>query len=120
MRVASLLDVEALGAPGMPERTLVVAGELDLAAAPELEWAIETLCREGALELTIDLRHLTFMDCAGFATLVSATDYCHGRGCATRFVAGVGPVRRLIRMIEELSAAHGSFPLPAVLASRLR
>jgi anti-anti-sigma factor len=115
VRIAPLLDVEVLGDPDQPERTLVVSGELDLAAAPELERAVEVLCREGVQELTIDLRRLSFMDCAGFATLVAAADFCHDRGCATRLLASDGPVRRLIKVIEELSAARGHVRLPDVL-----
>ncbi len=117
VRAAQMLEVEVLGEPGEPERTLVVVGELDLASAPELERAVELLCREGVEGLTIDLRQLSFIDCAGFATLISASDFCHDCGCAPRLVASDGPVRRLISVIEELSAARAHIRLPELVAS---
>jgi len=115
VHVSQVLDAEVLGDPGEPERTLVVSGELDLAATPELERAVETLCREGVRRLTIDLQRLSFMDCAGFATLVSACEFCNERGCVTTLVASDGPVRRVIGIIEELNAARGHRRLPDVL-----
>ena len=46
------------------------AGELDIATAPELEQAIADVARNGAAELVLDLRGLTFMDSTGLRMLL--------------------------------------------------
>jgi anti-anti-sigma factor len=47
---------------------VALAGELDLATAPELGDALESLDADA----TVDLSGVTFMDCAGLAVLLEA------------------------------------------------
>jgi anti-sigma B factor antagonist len=66
---APLLDVVVCELP--PEYLVAVAGELDLASAPELAVTLRGLDRAGYL-VTLDLRALTFIDVAGMRALQDA------------------------------------------------
>jgi len=55
---------------------LAVSGELDLATAPELGAAIETLCKAGALCIVIDLQAVKFIDSSGLREIMVAKDEC--------------------------------------------
>src|SRR2546423_7387839 len=55
---------------------LVLAGELDLAGAEQLEPAITRLCAAGALEIELDLRQLTFIDSQGLRAIIAAQEAC--------------------------------------------
>ncbi len=55
---------------------LIVAGELDIATAPELEATVGSLCEGGARRIEIDLSELTFIDSAGVRAVLVATDRC--------------------------------------------
>lgn len=61
------------------ERWLILAGELDLAAAHELEPALQRAC-ELARKVVIDLRDVTFMDSMGLRSVLSAKDLCGENG----------------------------------------
>jgi anti-anti-sigma factor len=49
-----------------------LAGELDIASAPELEQAIDRAVASGAGLVVVDLRRLEFMDSTGISLLVRA------------------------------------------------
>jgi anti-anti-sigma factor len=55
---------------------LVLSGELDMAGAAELEDAMTSLCKAGALEIEIDLREITFIDSSGVGAIVWAKERC--------------------------------------------
>jgi anti-sigma B factor antagonist len=61
-------------------RRLVLRGELDLSGAPELEAALDRVCREGAREVEVDLREVDFIDSAGLRALLVAKDECAAAG----------------------------------------
>lgn len=52
--------------------TLRLAGELDLAGAPEVEAAVERAMADAERRLVIDFSGLTFIDSTGIAILVAA------------------------------------------------
>jgi len=56
--------------------TLALAGELDMATARALKRAGLQACREGAQELVLDLRELTFMDSTGLHTILALREHC--------------------------------------------
>jgi anti-anti-sigma factor len=51
---------------------LAVAGELDLATAPELRERLGAAVDAGAAEIVVDLRAVTFMDSIGLAAVLHA------------------------------------------------
>ena len=63
-------DVQASGSQGPVVARLV--GELDLVTVPLLEERLESLRREGARQLTLDLAELAFIDSTGLSALVGA------------------------------------------------
>ena len=66
---APLLDVVVCELP--PECLVAVAGELDIATAPELARTLRGLDRSGEF-VTLDLRALTFIDVAGLRAIQDA------------------------------------------------
>ena len=50
---------------------LAVSGELDLAAAPELEAAVRRVCSGPVRDVILDLGDVSFVDTAGVRTLVT-------------------------------------------------
>jgi anti-sigma B factor antagonist len=73
--------------------TVVPVGELDLAAAPELEALL--VAQTGPVVL--DLRKLTFVDATGLRVLLEAEARSRQDGMNLRFIAG-GAVRRLFEL----------------------
>jgi anti-anti-sigma factor len=59
---------------------LELIGELDLATAPRLEQAIESLLGRGVRELRIDLRQLAFLDSSGLRELIVLRDKAVAEG----------------------------------------
>ena len=53
------------------DNTLAVAGELDMATAPRLERVLRWL-EAGGRPLCLDLRDVSFVDCAGWRVIVDA------------------------------------------------
>jgi anti-anti-sigma factor len=68
-------------------RRIVVAGELDLATAPELESTLSGLCTDGATEIEIDLRGVSFVDSTGIRALLVAKDECDSRQVGLSMIA---------------------------------
>ncbi len=73
---------------------LVLDGELDLAAAYDLETALSRLCSEGS-PIELDLRGVTFMDSMGMRSLLTARDMCNEAGSNLSVLAGEGQRKML-------------------------
>lgn len=91
---APLLDIVVCELP--PECLVAVAGELDIASAPELARTLHGLDRSGEI-VTLDLRALTFIDVAGVRAIQDArriVDEAHRR------MQILGPGQPAARILE--------------------
>ena len=74
-----------------------VAGELDLATAPELQDQITDLLDRGHNRLVFDLADVSFCDSTGLSVFVRARNSCDKTGGVVRLAA---PQRGLLRILE--------------------
>ena len=88
--------------------TVTVAGELDLATAPQLRLALHRLVRAGVRNLLIDLSAVTFIDSTALSVLV-ATDRALPAGAA---LVLVGPSSAVLRTIS-VAGLDGVFAIAA-------
>ena len=103
-RRGPLPNFEMQGAIDGSAHTLVLGGELDMLASPELQAAISTLCREGATRLVLDLSQLTFMDLMGLRTITFAKELCEWHRCELGIVPGPESVQRVFALTDLLDA----------------
>jgi anti-anti-sigma factor len=59
---------------------LILSGELDIASAPEVDEAARAMLAQGARELVVDLRGLTFVDSSGLRMLIILNDRAVAEG----------------------------------------
>jgi anti-anti-sigma factor len=85
-------------------RTVLVAlrGELDLGTASSISPAIEGLRPEadGVRHVVMDLRGLTFMDCAGLRELLRQDDFARTNHHNVAFVRGPRAVHQVLTLTE--------------------
>ena len=78
--------------------TLELAGELDIATAPDLEATIRSLCADGVGEIVLDLSKLEFVDSAGLRAILSGKALCEEHGCQLVMTHPREPVHRLFEV----------------------
>ena len=85
--------------PPLRRATVVIAGELDHYAAPQIRRMLdEVLDDESTTHLTLDLENLTFMDSSGIGVLLGRLRILHSRG-GTLSVKNMQPsVEKLFRL----------------------
>jgi len=85
-------------------RTVLVTlrGELDLQTASCIALVIEGLRpeAEGVRHIVLDLRGLTFMDCAGLRELLKQNDYARTNHHNVAFVRGKHAVQQVLTLTE--------------------
>jgi anti-sigma B factor antagonist len=98
------------------ERTTVVAveGELDLARAPSLKWALIDALEAGRNHLVVDLSATTFMDSTGLGVLVGVN-----RSLTTEARLAIVCPRSSLLKIFELSGMDGAFAIFPALEEAL-
>jgi anti-sigma B factor antagonist len=75
---------------------IVVAGELDIASAPELEQTLDQIQPELTKLVVVDLRELEFMDSTGLSIIVRAHQRLADSDCELTLVKGPPQVQRLL------------------------
>jgi anti-sigma B factor antagonist len=81
----------AVGVGGGPEFAVTISsdalgswvtlrGELDLASAPHLRQVLDRLCRNGSLEIVVDLSGLEFLSAAGLTVFHRADEHLRAVG----------------------------------------
>jgi anti-sigma B factor antagonist len=86
----------AIGAPASPP-TVTLTGELDISSAAWAQAALERGQRNAA-SLIVDMRQVTFIDCAGLAPLVRALRRALEQGGGITVLASGATVPRLLRL----------------------
>src|SRR5262249_34912111 len=90
------------------EQALVeLGGELDRAAAPELERELERLLEQPLRRLTLDLAEVSFLDSSGLGALCRAQEVSEQRGVDLRLVSVPEHARRVL----EITGLSGLFRL---------
>jgi anti-sigma B factor antagonist len=98
------------------ERTTIVAveGELDLARAPSLKWALIDALEAGRNHLVVDLSATTFMDSTGLGVLVGVN-----RSLTKEARLAIVCPRASLLKIFELSGMDGAFAIFPALEEAL-
>lgn len=75
-----------------------VAGELDMATAPQLEEEIAALLARGESRLVLDLAEVSFCDSTGLSVFVRTRNRCQDAGGRLRIAAAPRAVRRVLEV----------------------
>lgn len=79
--------------------TVVIAGELDHCAAPQIRQMLDDLLQDPMLlHLTLDLENLTFMDSSGIGVLLGRLRILQARGGTMSVQNMQPPVEKLFRL----------------------
>ena len=95
-------------------RRIVLAGELDLRRAPQLERAVAQACEAGVELLELDLRAVTFIDSTGVHGILQTVRRCDEHGCALTIVPSP---HRSPRRVFKLLHLEDALPWEAHAAS---
>jgi len=90
---------------------LALSGEIDIANAALLERRVVELCEQGAREIVLDLRGLSFIDARGLSAALFCKRRCEHEQVSFALVHGSRMVRRLFELSgigEGLSAPSKS------------
>jgi anti-sigma B factor antagonist len=81
-----------------PGHLIAIAGELDLAATPELSTVMLMAARSSASLVVLDLAGVDFIDSSALGTLLRVGGEIESAGKRLRVVCDEGPVRQLLEM----------------------
>jgi anti-sigma B factor antagonist len=84
---------------GPATTVLAVAGELDVATAPEFQAALLEAIDSAQTAVVVDIGGVSFCDCRGFAALLAAARHAELTGCPMRIVNPMPAVRRLFDLL---------------------
>ena len=90
---------------------LILSGELDLSAAPELEAVLARLSGNGTTAVLVDLRKLTFIDSRGLRAILRAQELADSRGYQLSLLPGPPAVQNTFEvsgLLEALPFASGT------------
>jgi anti-sigma B factor antagonist len=92
-----------------------VAGEIDVASAPELRHCLQQTIDAGSQQPVVDLRHVEFIDSAGLGVLIGAQRRLRDHDGSLRLVCAEGLVLRVLH----ITGLDRVFPLHATLTDAL-
>ncbi len=95
MMAGALQQFEVVAAQLQKLPAVTARGEVDIAAVPALELALDSAIRESAGAFILDLRELEFMDCSGLRLILRARALLAREDRALAIVCPPGPIRRL-------------------------
>ncbi len=81
-----------------------LTGELDLATSATLRNRIDALIATDAQQVIVDLRHLTFIDCAGVRALLALHGDARRHATQLSLIQGPEPVCRIFALTDTLGA----------------
>jgi anti-sigma B factor antagonist len=100
--------------PGRGATTIALVGELDMGTASVLERQMALVETDGSVEITIDLRGLTFIDSSGLHAFLAARDRAKTNGRRLIFTGANSSVRRLFELIGQESLLNDVEVVPVV------
>jgi anti-sigma B factor antagonist len=83
--------------PEHTARVVTLHGDLDLLTAPALRERLDMLTAGPCPDLVLDLRPVSFIDCAGLGVLCRVRNRVRARHGRLRLVTGSASVRRVLR-----------------------
>jgi anti-anti-sigma factor len=91
--------------------SLRLLGELDLAGAAELGYAL-LAAEQSAVQISVDLTELEFIDCAAIGVLAEAAARATDRGKKLVLFGGSGQVGRVLELTGALGGEEHRLPPP--------
>jgi anti-sigma B factor antagonist len=90
--------------------TLKMTGELDLAAAPQLQEELEALFALGATSIVVDLLDATFLDSTALGVLVNALNRCQELGGQLHLIVTEPQILRVLDItgLTTIFSVHSS------------
>lgn len=88
---------------------MVVKGELDMASAPDMTSAIESLARSDAQRVVVDLGGVSFIDSSGMGALC----LCAAKLEAAGAVLVLGPTSAQVAAVLQMAGLECQFPREA-------
>jgi anti-sigma B factor antagonist len=89
-----IIDAELYGAPGIALR-----GQIDVAAVPALEPAVDAAIRDTTGAFILDLCELDLLDSSGLGVILRARALLAREDRALAIICPPGPVRRLFEVV---------------------
>ena len=89
---------------GDGEAVVVVAGEVDMATAPQLD---ACLCNQADRDVIVDLANVPFLDSSGIGALVHARTVLGENGHTFRVTGEQDNVRTVLEVTGLLATLHG-------------
>jgi anti-anti-sigma factor len=98
--------LEIVAEPEWPDIRVRLYGAVDLATVGSLGHKIDECAAAGCRRIVVDLRGVTFLDCAGVRVVLEADAAAHADGWELVLIEGTAPVQRVF----ELAGARDRLP----------
>jgi anti-anti-sigma factor len=98
--LAPLLTIGLRGDDRSRVRRMIVSGEVDMSSAPALlDAVVDLLSRSRPHRIEIDLRGVSFLDCAGVRTLLMCESAAGNAGCSLTLTSPHPRVSRVLHTV---------------------